>query len=202
MSTTRLGTSVGGYRLESLLGRGGMSVVYLAEHAHLGRKVALKLLTASLSGDESFRERFERESQRAAALEHPNVIPIYDAGEINGELYIAMKYVRGSDLKALIAADAPMNVGRVLFLLEQAAAALDAAHEQELVHRDVKPANLLVEEAAERVYVSDFGVVKHASSPGVTKTGLFIGTADYAAPEQIEGLQVDARTDVYGLTCV
>ncbi len=202
MSSTRIGTTVGGYRLERLLGRGGMSVVYLAEHIRLGRKVALKVLSSALSADEAFRQRFEGESRRAAEVDHPNVIPIYDAGDADGELYIAMRYVRGADLKTMIARDGPLNIGRSLFILEQAAAGLDAAHERELVHRDVKPANILVEEPSDRVFVSDFGVVKHTASPGVTKTGFFVGTADYAAPEQLEGLAVDRRTDVYALGCV
>ncbi|MGH3034598.1 MAG: protein kinase domain-containing protein, partial [Gaiellaceae bacterium] len=151
-STTRIGTSIAGYRLESLLGRGGMSVVYLAEHVRLGRKVALKLLSAALSEDESFRERFERESRRAAEIDHPNIIPIYDAGEADGQLYIAMRYVNGSDLKTLIETDGPLGVGRTLFILEQAAAGLDAAHARDLVHRDVKPANILIEQPSEHVY--------------------------------------------------
>ena len=204
MSTsTRIGSEIAGYRLEALLGRGGMSVVYVAEHLRLGRKVALKLLAPALSHDESFRERFDRESRRAAEIDHPNIIPIYDAGEADGQLYIAMRYVIGSDLKTLIEQDGPLGVGRTLFILEQTAAGLDAAHARDLVHRDVKPANILIEQPSEHVYVTDFGVVKHtAASQGLTRTGLFIGTVDYAAPEQIEGLEVDARTDVYALGCV
>jgi hypothetical protein len=204
MSTsTRIGSEIAGYRLEALLGRGGMSVVYVAEHLRLGRKVALKLLAPALSHDDSFRERFDRESRRAAEIDHPNIIPIYDAGEADGQLYIAMRYVQGSDLKTLIEQDGPLGVGRTLFILEQAAAGLDAAHARDLVHRDVKPANILIEQPSEHVYLTDFGVVKHtAASQGLTRTGLFIGTVDYAAPEQIEGLEVDARTDVYALGCV
>jgi predicted Ser/Thr protein kinase len=201
-STTRIGTTVAGYRLEKLLGRGGMSVVYLAEHERLGRKVALKLLSAALSEDESFRERFERESRRAAEIDHPNIVPIYDAGDADGQFFIAMRYVQGSDLKALIKSSSPLSVGRTLYILEQAASALDAAHELSLVHRDVKPANILIEDPADRVFLTDFGVVKHTASHGLTRTGFFIGTVDYAAPEQIEGLPVDARTDVYALGCV
>jgi serine/threonine-protein kinase len=198
----RIGSAVAGYRLDALIGRGGMSFVYLAEHLRLGRKVALKLLAPPLSKDESFRARFERESQRAAEIDHPNIIPIYDAGEADGELYIAMKYVAGSDLKGLIAREGSLSVSRALFLLEQAAAALDAAHDRDLIHRDVKPANILVEEHSERVYVTDFGVVKHTLTRGQTRTGFFVGTTDYAAPEQIEARTVDARTDVYSLGCV
>jgi predicted Ser/Thr protein kinase len=201
-SPTRIGTTVAGYRLEKLLGRGGMSVVYLAEHVRLGRKVALKLLSAALSEDESFRERFERESRRAAEIDHPNIVPIYDAGDAEGQFFIAMRYVQGFDLKTLIKRDGPLGVGRTLYILEQAASALDAAHERDLVHRDVKPANILIEEPSDRVFLTDFGVVKHTASHGLTRTGFFIGTVDYAAPEQIEGLPVDARTDVYALGCV
>jgi hypothetical protein len=179
-----------------------MSVVYLAEHIRLGRKVALKLLAPALSEDESYRERFIRESRRAAELDHPNIIPIYDAGEDDTQLYIAMRYVEGSDLKGLIKRDGPLQLGRVLFMLEQVAGALDAAHERDLVHRDVKPSNILVSEPSDRVYLTDFGVVKHTASRGLTKTGFFIGTVDYAPPEQIEGLPLDPRTDVYALGCV
>jgi hypothetical protein len=179
-----------------------MSVVYLAEHIRLGRKVALKLLAPALSEDESYRERFIRESRRAAELDHPNIIPIYDAGEDDGQLYIAMRYVEGADLKALIKRDGPLQLGRVLFMLEQVAGALDAAHDRDLVHRDVKPSNILVSEPSDRVYLTDFGVVKHTASRGLTKTGFFIGTVDYAPPEQIEGLPLDPRTDVYALGCV
>jgi serine/threonine protein kinase len=202
-STTRIGTTVAGYRLEALLGRGGMSVVYLAEHLRLGRKVALKLLVPALSHDESFRERFERESRRAAEIDHPNIIPIYDAGEFEGQLYIAMRYVNGADLKTVLEREGALGLGRTLFILEQAASALDAAHDRALVHRDVKPANILIEQPSEHVYLTDFGIVKHtAASQGLTRTGLFIGTVDYAAPEQIEGMGVDVRTDVYALGCV
>jgi serine/threonine protein kinase len=201
-ATTRIGTEVAGYRLERVLGRGGMSVVYLAEHLRLGRKVALKLLDAALSEDESYRERFIRESRRAAELDHPNVIPIYDAGEEYGQLYLAMRYVEGCDLKELIRRQGSIPLGRTLFILEQVASALDAAHERDLIHRDVKPSNILVAEPSDRVYLTDFGVVKHTASRGLTRTGFFIGTVDYAAPEQIEGLPLDPTTDVYALGCV
>jgi hypothetical protein len=185
-----------------MLGRGGMSVVYLAEHVRLGRKVALKLLAPMLSSDETYRDRFQRESQRAAELDHPNVVPIFDAGEADGQLFIAMRYVEGCDLKALIRREGQLGIGRTLFILEQAADGLDAAHQHNLIHRDVKPANILIAEPSEHVYLTDFGVVKHTASKGLTRTGFFIGTVDYAAPEQIEGLPVDARTDVYALGCV
>ena len=199
---TRIGAEVAGYRIEALLGRGGMSVVYLAEHMRLGRKVALKLLSSVLSEDEGFRDRFVRESRRAAELDHPNIVPIYDAGESDGQLYIAMRYIQGCDLKTLIAREQRLSTGRALYILEQVASALDTAHDHDLIHRDVKPANILIAEPSEMVYLADFGVVKHTASRGLTRTGFFIGTVDYAAPEQIEGLPVDARTDVYALGCV
>jgi serine/threonine protein kinase len=207
VSETRIGSTVAGYRIESLLGRGGMSVVYLAEHLRLGRMVALKVLAPALAHDEDFRERFIRESRRAAELDHPNVISIYDAGEVEGGeaedmLYIAMRYVQGSDLKSILRRDGPLSVGRTLFLLEQVAAGLDAAHDHDLIHRDVKPANIMVAEPSDHVYLTDFGVVKHTTTRGLTRTGIFVGTVDYAAPEQIEGLPLDARTDVYALGCV
>jgi serine/threonine protein kinase len=205
--TTRIGTTIAGYRIESLLGRGGMSVVYLAEHMRLGRKVALKVLAPALAQDEAFRERFIYESQRAAELDHPNVISIYDAGEVEGGdadglLYIAMRYVHGSDLKSILQDQGPLSVGRTLFILEQVGSALDAAHERNLIHRDVKPSNILVAQPSDHVYLTDFGIVKHTTSRGLTRTGIFVGTVDYAAPEQIEGRPLDGRTDVYALGCV
>jgi len=200
--SSRIGTNLAGYRIESLVGRGGMSVVYLAEHDRLRRKVALKVMAPALSQDDSFRRRFEQESQRAAELEHPSIIPIYDAGEAEGLLYIAMRYVDGPDLKRLLVRDGPLNLGRALFALEQVADALDAAHERNLIHRDVKPSNILIAEPSDHVFLTDFGIVKHTESKGLTKTGFFIGTPDYAPPELIEGLPVDARTDVYSLAAV
>ena len=179
-----------------------MSVVYRAEQVRLGRIVALKLLAEALTHDPSFRERFERESRHAAEIDHPNIIPIYDAGEAEGQLFIAMKYVRGTDLRTIIEREGALGVGRTLLYLQQAASALGAAHDRNLIHRDVKPANILVEQPSERVYLSDFGIVKHTASPGMTRTGVFVGTVDYASPEQIEGLTVDVRADVYALGCV
>jgi predicted Ser/Thr protein kinase len=197
-----IGTVIAGYRITGVLGRGGMSVVYEAEHLHLGRSVALKVLSANLSSDESFHERFTRESKMAAALEHPNIIPIYDAGEADGFLFIAMRYVEGTDLSVLIEESGQLGLGQAVFLLEQVAGALDQAHERGLVHRDVKPANILIARPSDRVYLTDFGVGKQSSTNRLTKTGYFLGTFAYAAPEQIEGKPVDGRTDVYALGCV
>ena len=197
----RIGTKLAGYRVERLLGRGGMSVVYLAEDLRLGRRVALKLLAPELAEDERFRERFLRESRLAASIDHPAVIPIYEAGESEGVLYIAMRYVEGTDLKRLLA-DEALGSGRTLALLTQAANALDEAHEHGLVHRDVKPGNILIG-AHEHVYLSDFGLTKQtASESGITETGQFVGTADYVSPEQIERGTVDAKSDLYSLGCV
>jgi serine/threonine protein kinase len=200
-SRTRIGTQVAGFRIESVLGRGGMSVVYVAEQIRLGRKVALKVLTTELAWDEQFRERFVRESQIAAAIDHPNIIPIYDAGEDDGLLYIAMRFVEGPDLKEVLKRG-NLGVGRTIFLVEQMASALDAAHAHSLVHRDVKPGNILLEESTDHAYLTDFGVAKQTTARGLTSTGHFLGTVEYAAPEQIEGGPVDARTDVYALGCV
>src|SRR6266480_4263761 len=197
----RIGTELAGYRIESLLGRGGMSVVYLAEHIGLGRKVALKLLASELSQDKGFRDRFVRESHLAASIDHPNIIPIYDAGEADGLLYIAMRFVQGPDLKEILKRG-NLGVGRTVFLVEQLASALDAAHAHALVHRDVKPGNILLEESTDHAYLTDFGVAKQTTARGLTSTGHFLGTVEYAAPEQIEGGPVDARTDVYALGCV
>src|SRR5689334_14898328 len=139
-----IGTDFAGYRITGVIGRGGMSVVYEAEHVGLGRTVALKLLSATLAQDQSFRDRFNRESRLAAMLDHPNIVPIFDAGEADGFLYIAMRHIDGVDLGTLIQRDGPMPLGQTLFYIEQLAAALDHAHEQGLVHRDVKPANILI----------------------------------------------------------
>jgi YVTN family beta-propeller protein len=197
-----IGTELAGYRIERMLGRGGMSSVYLAEHLRLHRKVALKLLAPERAADERFRERFLRESQIAASLDHPNVVPLYDADEADGVLYIAMRYVEGSDLRELLRRHSPLPPARALGIVGQAAAGLDAAHRRGLVHRDVKPGNILLGED-DHVYVSDFGLTKQASSQsGLTATGQMVGTVDYVAPEQIQGQPVDGRTDVYSLTCV
>jgi serine/threonine protein kinase len=196
----RIGTELGGYRIVEQLGRGGTSVVYRAEHVRLGRTAALKLLSPGL-GEADFSDRFLRESRLAASLDHPSIVPVYDAGEEDGLLYIAMACVEGTDLKTLIRDEGALPLRRALFILGQIASALDAAHARGLVHRDVKPANILVG-PEDRAYLSDFGAVKELASAGMTRTGAFVGTIEYCAPEQIEGGNVDARTDVYALACV
>jgi serine/threonine protein kinase len=204
--TPRIGTVFAGYRIEGLKGRGGMSVVYRAENPRLGNVVALKLLAPELAEDESFRERFVRESRTAASMAHPNIVPIYDAGDAEGVLYIAMRYVEGPDLKTIAKDRDQLPPARVLRIGAQVASALDAAHGRGLIHRDVKPANILLEIGAEgddHVYLADFGLTKHVESySGITGSGQFVGTIEYMAPEQIEGKQVDARADLYALGCV
>jgi serine/threonine protein kinase len=202
------GSQIAGFRIEGVLGRGGMSVVYLAEQVNLGRKVALKLLAPALADDNAFRARFEREWRLAASIDDPNIIPIYDAGEADGHLYLSMRYVQGYDLRALLARAGPLDSGETLAILTQVASALDAAHARGLVHRDVKPGNVLIMSSGPRaaighVYLADFGLTKRsASQSGLTRLGQFVGTLDYVAPEQIEGRVLDGRTDLYALGCV
>ncbi len=205
VTDTSIGTELAGYRIEALLGRGGMSVVYRADHARLKRKVALKLLSPELAQDDQFRERFLRESQLAASLDHPNVVPIYDAGEVEGLLYIAMRYVPGTDLKALLRNEGALEPERALALVAQVGSALDAAHERGLVHRDVKPSNVLLagRPGREHCYLADFGLSTSASDrSAVTDPQQIVGTIDYVAPEQIRGGEVDGRADVYSLACL
>jgi serine/threonine-protein kinase len=202
-----VGQQVAQYRIESVIGRGGMSVVYLATDLRLGRKIALKILAPDLAEDEAFRARFSRESQMAAGLEHPSIVPVYEAGESDGLLFIAMRYVEGTDLRRLIRAEHGLEPDRALRLLRPVGAALDIAHRRGLIHRDVKPANILIaidESGSEHPYLSDFGLSKHAGSrSGLTQTGTFMGTVDYVAPEQIQGgAEIDGRADQYSLACV
>ena len=200
------GIHVTGYRIEVRIGRGGMGEVYRAEQLNLGRKVALKVLRPDLAADDGFRRRFLRESTIAAGIDHPNVIPIYDAGEVNGLLYIAMRYVQGSDLSTLLRREGRLDLARTLAIMTQVAGALDAAHARGLVHRDVKPSNILLAPAAggagEYCYLCDFGLIKemHADT-AVTATDQLVGSVPYVAPEQVEGGAIDGRTDVYSLGC-
>ena len=189
-----------GYRVESSVGRGGMGVVYRATDLSLERPVALKLIAPELAEDEHFRTRFLREPRLAASLDHPNVIPIYEAGEHEGQLYLAMRFVEGSDLKRVLKREGKLEPGRALALLGQVAGALDAAHRRALVHRDVKPANVLLDEDG-HAYLTDFGITKQLGDNS-TDTGRVVGTLDYLAPEQIRGDPVDGRADVYALGCV
>jgi len=186
-----------------------MSVVFRAENPRLGNLVALKLLAPELAHDDMFRERFVRESRVAASINHPNIVPIYDFGDHDGLLYIVMRYVQGSDLKHLIQRRGRLTPQQTVAVITQAGRALDAAHARGLIHRDVKPANFLIEPSsaddggADHVYLADFGLTKHSQSKsGLTATGVFVGTIDYVAPEQISGGDVDARTDIYSMGCV
>ena len=189
-----------GYELEELIGRGGMGIVYRATDTKLQRPVALKLIVPELVGDERFRKRFLDESRRAASLDHASIVPIYESGEEDGQLFLAMRYVDGSDLRTLLRRDGPLALERTLALLGQIASALDAAHRTGLVHRDVKPANILVDDD-DHAYLTDFGVSKQLGGV-TTDTGRLVGSLDYLAPEQIEGERVDPRSDQYALACV
>jgi YVTN family beta-propeller protein len=198
----RIGDEILGYRLEELVGRGGMGVVYRAQDLRLKRSVALKLVAPELSQDDRFRERFLAETELAASLEHPNVVPIHGAGEVDGQLYLVMRYVEGYDLKALLALEKTIEPERAVAICAQVAAALDAAHARGLVHRDVKPSNVLLD-GSEHVYLADFGLSRRLDAPGTpVGAGLSLGTPAYAAPEQIQGGEVDGRADVYSLGCV
>ena len=200
-----VGDEIAGYRIEGVAGRGGMGVVYRANQLALDRDVALKIISPQHAGDASFRERFKRESRLAASIRHPNVISIYDAREESELLFITMDYVEGTDLRELIRSSGRLEPQRAARIVSQVADALDAAHARGLVHRDIKPANVLIadEGGREHAYLTDFGLTKEvASGDALTKTGMFVGTVDYVAPEQIEAGAVDARTDVYALGCV
>jgi DNA-binding CsgD family transcriptional regulator len=201
------GSVLADFRIEDVVGRGGMGVVYQAVELSLGRPVALKLIAPHLADEEGFRERFVRESRLSASLDHPHIVPVYAAGEADGVPYIAMRFVEGVNLRVEIAAHGPLDPARAVGLVAQVASALDSAHERGLVHRDVKPANILISRhgAGEHAYLTDFGVTKRRTSTRTeagTGTGEWVGTLDYVAPEQLRGEEVDARADVYSLGCV
>jgi ABC-type branched-subunit amino acid transport system substrate-binding protein/DNA-binding beta-propeller fold protein YncE len=196
----RPGSTFGNYRVESLVGRGGMGVVYRATDLSLDRPVALKLIAPELAEDERFRGRFLKEARLAAALDHPHVVPIYEAGQSDGQLFLAMRYIEGSDLRTVLDREERLAPERALALLAQVADALDVAHRRGLVHRDVKPANVLLDDDG-HAYLSDFGITKQVGGAS-TDTGRMVGTLDYLAPEQIRGDQVDGRSDSYALACV
>ena len=198
------GSRIAGYRVEEQIGEGGMAVVFRARDERLQRQVALKILSPALAADEEFRRRFIRESRSAAAVDDPHIIPVFEAGDANGVLFIAMRYVPGGDVGTLVRRMGPLSGARAAAIVSAVASALDAAHAAGLVHRDVKPANMLVDARPGRpdhVYLSDFGLTKGSSSTSLTSTGHFMGTLDYSAPEQIRGQKVDARTDEYALAC-
>ncbi|NBE56116.1 serine/threonine-protein kinase [Streptomyces boluensis] len=203
-----IGQELAGYRIEGEIGRGGMAVVYRALDLRLERTVALKLLAPELARNDTFRRRFTYESRAAAAIDHPHIVPVFEAGETDGVLYIAMRYVSGSDLRHLLDGQGQLATETVLRIAAQIASALDAAHEHGLVHRDVKPGNILVSRGTdsdhpEHAYLTDFGLTKKSLSlTGFTTVGQFVGTLDYVSPEQISGKPVDGRCDVYGFACV
>ena len=204
-----VGTDIAGYAIESVLGRGAMGVVYVARQRSPERRVALKLITPAFAGDEVFRRRFLREATAAAAIEHPHILPVYAAGESDGILYMAMRLVDGQDLREILRGSKELTLDRVERIIGQVGGALDAAHARGLVHRDVKPGNILVArqrdaEDADFGYLTDFGVSiwTASSSATITSAGQMVGTANYVAPEQIEGGHVDGRTDLYSLGCV
>jgi hypothetical protein len=203
---TAVGDQVAGYRIEAEIGHGGMASVFRALDVKLGRTVALKILAPRLADDESFRRRFIHESRAAAAVDHPHIVPVFEAGEADGILFIAMRYVSTGDVRSLLEREGSLPVRQAVDITMQVASAIDAAHARGLVHRDIKPANMLLAESgegrADHVYLSDFGLSKHSLAPtGLTSTGQFMGTLDYVAPEQIEGKAVDGRADQYALAC-
>jgi serine/threonine-protein kinase len=202
-----VGARIAGYQIQELLGRGGMAVVYRAADVRLGRQVALKVLAPELTKDSGFRQRFIRESRAGASVDHPNIIPVFEAGEAEGVLFIAMRFVAGRDVRALLDREGPLPPERAVSIATQIASALDTAHARGLVHRDVKPANMLLgtvgsDTTPDHVYLSDFGLSKiSASAVSLTGTGQFLGTIDYMSPEQVEGRQIDGKTDQYALAC-
>ena len=200
------GSQVAGYWLEWQVGAGGMAVVFRARDERLKRQVALKLLAPALAADEGFRQRFLQESQAAAAVDDPHIIPVHDAGEADGVVFIAMRYVPGGDVRSLVRRAGPLPPARADAIISAVASALDAAHAAGLVHRDVRPANILLDTRhgrADHVYLSDFGLSKVALSPAnLTSSGHLLGTADYISPEQVKGEPVNGRTDQYALACV
>ncbi|MGH3169181.1 MAG: serine/threonine-protein kinase, partial [Trebonia sp.] len=199
-----IGAQVAGYRVERQIGAGGMAVVYLARDERLGRPVALKVMAPAMAADETFRLRFIRESRAAAAVDDPHIIPVYDAGDADGFLFIAIRFVSGGDVKSLLLREGPLPAARVAPIVSAVASALAAAHAAGLVHRDVKPANMLLDSRAGRpdhVYLSDFGLSKDMRSSQLTSPGNFMGTPSYTAPEQVSGDRVDGRADQYALAC-
>ncbi len=199
MSDVAAGQELAGYRLIELGGSGGMGRVYRAVQPGVDRVVAIKVIRPELAHDRTFRERFEVESRLAASIDHPNVIPIYEADDVDGVLFVAMRWVEGPDLRRLLAGG-PLEPARAVQLLEQVAAGLDAAHATGLIHRDIKPANVLLE--GEHAYLSDFGLARSSEAGEETQVGGLLGTVDYLAPELVDGGAATVASDVYALGCV
>ena len=196
------GSTFAGYEVESVVGLGGIGILYRARQLRLDRPVALKLVESELARDPVVRERLRREARAVASLDHPNVVPLYEAGERDGTVYIVTRWIEGTELGTLIDRDGPMEPGRAARTAAQIAAALELAHEKGLVHRDVKPSNVILT-PEDHVYLTDFGLAKRAETdPGLTAVDQMLGTVDYVAPEQIEGSEPDSRSDIYSLGCV
>jgi serine/threonine protein kinase len=196
------GSTFAGYEVESVVGAGGIGILYHARQLRLDRPVALKLVEAEVARDPVVRERLRREARAVAALDHPNVVPLYEAGEEDGTVYIVTRWVDGTELGTLIHSENPLEPGRAARIAAQIAAALEMAHEKGLIHRDVKPSNVILT-PEDHVYLTDFGLAKRAgTAPGLTAVDQMLGTVDYVAPELIEGSEPDARSDIYSLGCV
>ena len=196
------GSTFGGYEVESVVGLGGIGILYRARQVRLDRPVALKLVEPGVARDPVVRERLRREARAVASLDHPNVVPLYEAGEEDGTVFIVTRWIEGTELGALIHQDGPLEYGRAARIGAQIADALETAAEKGLVHRDVKPSNVIVT-PEDHVYLTDFGLAKRAATdPGLTGVDQMLGTVDYVAPEQIEGSEPDARSDIYSLGCV
>src|SRR5690242_15805116 len=194
------GREFAGWRIEEVVGRGGMGVIYRGTDLRLERPVAIKLIAAERASDDGFRQRFEREARLTAAIDHPNVIPVYAAGEEDGHLYLVMRYVAGQDLQALLRKEGSLDPERAARVVEQVGEALDAAHSAGLVHRDIKPANVLL--AGDHVYLSDFGITRADSTTRITESGEWLGTLDFMSPEHLRGERTTARSDVYAVGCL
>lgn len=196
------GSTFGGYEVESVVGLGGIGILYRARQVRLDRPVALKLVEPTIARDPVIRERLRREARTVASLDHPNVVPLYEAGEADGTVFIVTRWVEGTELGTLIHDNGPLEPGRAARIAAQIADALEIAGEKGLVHRDIKPSNVIVT-PEDHVYVTDFGLAKRAATdPGLTGADQMLGTVDYVAPEQIEGSEPDARGDIYSLGCV
>jgi serine/threonine protein kinase len=196
------GSTIAGYEIESVVGSGGIGILYRARQVRLDRPVALKLVEPEVARESVVRERLRREARTVAALDHPNVVPLYEAGEENGTVYIVTRWVDGTELGNLIRRDSPLDPARAARIAAQIASALEVAHEKGLIHRDIKPSNVILV-ADDHVYLTDFGLTKRAeSASGFTAAAEMLGTIDYVAPEQIEGGEAVAKGDVYGLGCV
>jgi serine/threonine protein kinase len=196
------GSTFGGYEVESVVGLGGIGILYRARQIRLDRPVALKLVEPTVARDPVIRERLRREARTVASLDHPNVVPLYEAGEEDGTVYIVTRWVEGTELGTLIHDTGPLEPARAARIAAQIADALEIAGEQGLVHRDIKPSNVIVT-PEDHVYLTDFGLAKRAATdPGLTGADQMLGTVDYVAPEQIEGSEPDSRSDMYSLACV